>query len=174
MKKRKQPILRTTEQEDSAVKKELKRWWDLLGLKIMAFNNAEEDKRKALEMETEIKCWHDKYDLKNKDNHLLGERILNLEESIELIKKESLEREKEIKKKLSDKIKKLEEDNAALLLEQKENKKTIKELTSRIRQLENKEINDNQRDEIRLWEKGQTVALKKLRERKKKVSATNE
>lgn len=72
--------------EESDIKKELLRWWNTLGLKIMYFNNAVELQAESLKMDYLYKYWLDNYDilkgkynLLKKDNELLIERIRELE-----------------------------------------------------------------------------------------------
>lgn len=72
--------------EESDIKKELLRWWNTLGLKIMYFNNAVELQAESSKWESLYKYWRDNYDilkdkynLLKKDHDLLIERIRELE-----------------------------------------------------------------------------------------------
>lgn len=78
-------VEKENEKEESAIKKELLKWWDTLGLKIVYFNNAVELDKKSQDMEKEIKCWKDRFELKNKDNKSLIEKINELEETIAIL-----------------------------------------------------------------------------------------
>lgn len=170
------------EKEESNIKKEITSWWDALGLKIDYFNHAVELDQKLLDLEIEVKCWHDKYDLKNKDNHNLQLRIRALEDHIDNLKIESAEREKTINKNKIEKYEKkikelkerqsqLEETNGILKSAQRENEKIIKGLSEQVNKKHRRKpqikLTSENLEEVKLWEAGKTVALKKLRERNK-------
>lgn len=183
MKNRKQKLIeKENQKEESNVKKEITRWWDLLGLKIMAFNNAEENQIKQQELEKEVKDWHARFDLKNKDNQSLMIRIRELDQKIEALKKEHEEqvnricknkdkKHQEKIKELKQRIDDLEETNAILKQAQVRNEEIIKGLSVQVNKKHRRKpqikLTEKNLEEVKLWEKGQTVALEKQRERNK-------